>query len=527
MFNLALRIANSIWESSPSLRASLVRDFEYVGCAANAHTVGDQAHNISPEHHKPRVLKPILPARTGSISGSLNVDAKRSYYDGVQHQLQVCLYDDNAWPKYQASFGEGTLCRARVGMANFCFAAHASSSTAAAKGKDGFAFDFAKKIDFKAYTHFMFAVLADCMLEEYPANPPPLRFHLEFRNGESHLPADEIVLPGVHAALALLLFGALVFYLVQMQRQAISFGQVHLISLLLGAALVLQLLALIVEYRHLRAFALDGRGYTTGIGASAARIMQMGSELIVSCTLVSLALGWTFVSVDGGSLVSASAVGGSSKSSGGMLASGSGGARSVLFTACAAISFTQLVLEAWSELYFDELNQFHDFEHTPGFILMAFRLALAAFFFVKISATAAREVDGSPLRALLGQLRTQGVCWFAAFPVLVAVAAVLPPSWRHEYVTGCSLGVQAVALARLMFMFFDPSSAFFKHSTLRELSLAGGLGGSASASSSSNAGGSSSNTTLSAPSSSSSSQAGGSASSSLLGALRKTKVSAD
>ncbi len=463
-------------------------------------------------------------ARSGSVSGSLNVDAKRSYYDGVQHQLQVCLYDDVAWPKYQASFGEGTLCRARVSMANFCFAAQASSASAAAKAKvkDGFAFDFFKKIDFKSYTHFMFAILTDCMLEEYPANPPPLLFHLEFRNGESHLPADEIVLPGVHAALALLLVAALAFYLVQMQRQAISFGQVHLISLLLGAALVLQLLAVIVEYMHLRAFARDGRGYTTGIGASAARIMQMGSELIVSCTLVSLALGWTFVSVDGGSLVSASSTGGSSKGSGGS-AAGSGGARSVLFTASVAIAFTQLALEAWSALYFDELNQFHDFEHAPGFALMAFRLALAAFFFVKISATAAREVEGSPLRALLGQLRTQGVCWFAAFPVLVAVAAVLPPSWRHEYVTGCSLGVQAVALARLMLMFFDPSSAFFKHSTLRELSLAGGLGGNASASS--NVGGSSSNTTSSAPPSSS--HAGGSATSSLLGALRKTKVSAD
>ena len=50
---------------------------------------------------------------------------------------------------------------------------------------------------------------------------------------------------------------------------------------------------------------------------------------------------------------------------------------------------------------------------------MVFRAALGAFFYVKITATASRESEGSPLLALLRQLRVQGTTWFLAFPTLV------------------------------------------------------------------------------------------------------------
>ena len=95
---------------------------------------------------------------------------------------------------------------------------------------------------------------------------------------------------------------------------------------------------------------------------------------------------------------------------------------------------------------------------------------------------------------------------------------MLPVGWRHTYVTVCSIALQSLAMSRLMLMFFNPNSAFFKNSTLKELSMGGGLGHVAAAEAASSVGGGAS----SAPASSATSSGPG-----LLAALRKTKVAAD
>ena len=312
-----------------------------------------------------------------------------------------------------------------------CFSPNFEVSKSKPFGKE---FEFESKIDFKAYTHFMFMVLSDCMLEEYPAHVPALRFHIDFKNGGSHLPADEKFMPAAHLALCILLVGLIVYFFVQLRKQvcfgfplyfavlacalnsaliysresqAVSFGQVHLISLLLGAAMLLQLGAAALELLHLRAYSIDGIGFGgVGLGTLGTRVCQAASEMIVSCTLIAVALGWTLVAQDGGAA--------SSKSW-----------QQTISLVVSVVVGVQLALEIVSSTYNDELNQFHDYEHVPGYVLMAFRSMLGVFFFLKITGTAQRESEGSPLLALLRQLRIQGTSWFVAFPVLVLMGVCL------------------------------------------------------------------------------------------------------
>jgi hypothetical protein len=52
-------------------------------------------------------------------------------------------------------------------------------------------------------THFWYAVVADCYLEEYDAHPPAVHFDIKFLNGKSHLPADESGLPTIFSLVLL------------------------------------------------------------------------------------------------------------------------------------------------------------------------------------------------------------------------------------------------------------------------------------------------------------------------------------
>lgn len=184
----------------------------------------------------------------------------------------------------------------------------------------------------------MFVVLSDCMLEEYPANVPALRYHIDFKNGGSHLPADEKFMPALHALLCVLMIVLLFLYVMQLRVQAISFQQIHLISLLLGTAMLLQLGAAVLEVMHLRAYAVDGKGFGVGIGSMATRVFQAASEMLVSCTLVAVALGWTLVAQDGGS-------------------AGTKNWASTLGLVVAVVVGVQLALELAASMYIDELNQ--------------------------------------------------------------------------------------------------------------------------------------------------------------------------
>jgi hypothetical protein len=40
-----------------------------------------------------------------------------TYFDGVQHQFQMCVYNDAAWARYQSMLEDGSLCRNRVSVA--------------------------------------------------------------------------------------------------------------------------------------------------------------------------------------------------------------------------------------------------------------------------------------------------------------------------------------------------------------------------------------------------------------------------
>lgn len=87
-----------------------------------------------------------------------------------------------------------------------------------------------------------------------------VHFDITFKNGETHLPADEMGLPTVYVLVLIgtSLFGVFVVNLLRVQYKQV--GQVHLIVLLLGGAVLLQSVSHFCELMHLVTFMTNGKG---------------------------------------------------------------------------------------------------------------------------------------------------------------------------------------------------------------------------------------------------------------------------
>lgn len=392
------------------------------------------------------------------------------YFDHHPHELVLAMYDESQWAAFQTAMKKGSLCRDRQQLAKWqtpikpTYREEPGARNGAMVPRRDFEFEQVLKPPSRT-AHYWFAVLMDCYLEEYDAHPPALQYKITFINGRSHLPADEsgMITINLITLIAMAVYGG--WFFARAIARMRSVGQAHLITLIFALAYALQALSVLCELLHLRRYALDGKGlrwrhtlfaldYVSGLSQSIA-------ELVLSLMLIALAFGWTL------GLESQEPLDGLL----GRLLAGFHrpahllrGFRSPSALLLAAIGGVQLVLHALGRRYEEDFNNFHDFEHWPGMLLVAIRLALCAVFVWALRRSMRVETQREVL-AFLRKLSLFGSLWFVCLPALVLMALVLPPYRRHQLVAGGSVLVQAAALA-LLSMLFAEGSHYYKMSSL-------------------------------------------------------------
>jgi len=400
------------------------------------------------------------------ISGTFHVDSGQ-YFDQHPHDLELCLYEEAQWKKFQHAMKTGSLCIDRKKLASWSTGRIQPTFKAGGTPRRDFSFDSTLTAP-SSRAHYWFAVLMDCYLEEYDAHPPPMHFNMTFLNGHSHLPADETGMISINLVglLAMGLYGAYFFgsALARMKKM----GQVHLITLIFLLAYALQWVSLLCELLHLRRFAYDGKGlrwrHTLFALDFLAGLTQSVSELVLSVLLIALAFGWTL------GLESQEPLDGL----GGKLLAGLHrpatllrGLRSPTVMLLCGVGGAQFLLLCWGRSREEDFTNFHDFEHLPGMVLLGIRLALGGLFLGALRRSRAVERQREVL-AFLERLAWFGSTWFLCLPALVIVALVLPPYRRHQLVAGGSVVVQAIALALLSLLFAE-GSQYYKMSSLAHM----------------------------------------------------------
>jgi len=449
----------------------------------------------------------------GVIKGTFS-SGDSAYFDQRPHSLEVALFSDEAWDRYHAMLDKGSLCIERLRQASFrkSIGRQAANDIDHARGTHGQRFGFSAEVGTDALfanvakqrAHFWYVVVADCMLEEYDARKhPPLTYKMDFRNGGSHLPADESGLPLMHlVAMLVLAGGAFVGY----DAARTSFqevGQIHLIVLLLAAATVLAFGSISAEWLHLAVYTLNGRGLRWRHSFLPmdfySDVLSSMCEMVMLFTLLALAFGWT---LDSTSIATGQGVGADESD-------GSKARRGVIpgvgmqlnklqvqlsqparlfrrFTyagvvmACAA--FTELTLLFWGRSYEGDFATFHDHEHAPGKLRVLLRMVLGLLFFAGCSLQVRRVSSDPDLSKFVRNLLVLGTIWIAAFPTIVFFVGWLPPYRRHPVIVVVSMLLQSGALASLGYITLAHGSSYRKVSTLKNLGTVfsgggGGLGG--------------------------------------------------
>ena len=434
----------------------------------------------------------------GRISGNFTSDF--TYFDQRPHALEVALFSDESWAKYQGMLSKGSLCIERLRQASFRKSIGKAAGDVHVDAKShGQRFGFSADIGTDALfanvaskrAHFWYVVVADCMLEEYDARKhPALKYHMEFRNGGSHLPADESGLPLAHlVAMLVLAVGGYVGY----DAARASFrevGQVHLIVLLLALATVLAFGSIGAEWCHLFVYAWNGRGLRWRHSLLPmdffSDVLSSLCEMVMLFTLLALAFGWT---LDATSIATGQGVG---KDEG----DGSKARRGVVpgvgmqlnkamvhlsqparlfrrFTYAGAVmgcaALAELVLLVWGRSYEGDFATFHDHEHTPGQLRVGLRVLLCLLFLAGCSLQLRRVSADPPLASFVFRLQVLGTLWIAAFPAMVLLAGMLPPYRRHPVIVLVSIVLQSGALATLGYITLSHGSSYRKVSTLRHV----------------------------------------------------------
>lgn len=89
------------------------------------------------------------------------------------------FFDDTQWAHYRHLLSVGSLCRKRTDSS-------ISHVLPWSLQKHTTWFTLAHTWTPPPRSHYYYFVLADCQLEEYKVNPPPLQYILTFMNGPSH-----------------------------------------------------------------------------------------------------------------------------------------------------------------------------------------------------------------------------------------------------------------------------------------------------------------------------------------------------
>jgi len=389
----------------------------------------------------------------GHLEAQFFVDSTHPYFDSNPHTVKLSLFDDQTWDEFQRKAKSGSLCNDRVQLAQYHHKIEPQFEPTSDPVK---VIKFEQPFEPKDSTHYWFLVVSDCFLEEYDAHPPPMAFNLIFKNGDSHLPADEVGLPTLFAFMSFVLLCVSLFFAYSLHRATDGYKGVHLVVLLLGLGIQSQLASLLFETIHLWVYERNGLGMRWRHSwlplDFLAEACQGLSELVVAFVLIAISFGWTlsipnklanssfkhFYHISGNSFL--------------------------LFLGLLSI---QVVLEFWGRKYQDDFSQFHDFEHLPGYLLIMFRFGQWVLFLYGLLSTKKRSTEES-VTGFLVQLATFGTLWFLTFPAVVIISTTFPPYLRHSIVTGTAVVMQCVALMLLGKLFLSKGQ-YYRASTLSQV----------------------------------------------------------
>jgi hypothetical protein len=329
-----------------------------------------------------------------------------------------------------------------------------------------------------------FLIAADCALEQYNTKVPPMSYDIVLMNaGEdgiesaSHLDATEdYITPVLCVTLLLMALYALYCMKLVKENHGGNVMKTHLVVRLFAGAYVAQQGSVMFELVHLVLYRYDGDGsFFFDFGSE---ILEGLSSMLISFILICLASGWTLVDTEADNKSKNSLM--SILKDPRQLTKGANPGVVVMVI----LMIVTVYLQAMNKGHDESFHKFHDWESTPGYMLLALRLVLGSAFVISLAVTIRGQQklssmgENNSLLSFLYQILICGSIYFMALPLLVLAASFLEHYRRHRFVTVGMIIIQNVCLLALSLQFLSGSSTYSKLTMLSDsgmLPMAGGL----------------------------------------------------
>ena len=407
-------------------------------------------------------------------------------YDNPR-ELSLYIYCDEDWPSVQTA----TTCREKTQYSRriekIVFQHHKHYNNEYIGGRpDKVAQVFRVQVNLTMHirTHYWYFMLADCTLEEYYHEVPPVYYNVEVYNepGDNHLPADEVGLPGLYRLNAFIVLCCLFILVYFTIKKAKDTGNVHIILLLLIFSAFLSFVSSVFEIKHLSVYQRDGVG--SSLSNTMAATTGAMCDFVMTFLLLSVSCGWTLSSSLPMDLASLGFVNTKAAHRSAFISIVAQLRRpSTLLSNCNFTGFVllllllfHLILVVWGRQYEDEFDKFHDFEHLPGKIFMLFRVLIGIFFWFAATATIELQGNVGKMASFLSKFRLIGFAWFSCMPTCVAFAPLWAEYLRHWWITGGTMLCQSFALGFFSFLLIGTkNSLYYRKSTvgMQNLDLGG------------------------------------------------------
>eukprot|EP00930_Biecheleria_cincta_P057392 TRINITY_DN43338_c0_g1_i1.p1 TRINITY_DN43338_c0_g1~~TRINITY_DN43338_c0_g1_i1.p1 ORF type:complete len:448 (-),score=41.92 TRINITY_DN43338_c0_g1_i1:427-1770(-) len=293
--------------------------------------------------------------------------------------------------------------------------------------------------------HIWYFVLSDCnsSLSNF-THMLKFEFHALQPGGSEF----SVELKGMRFAniLFLLCFACFLYWFTQRTRAfANSAGSVHPVIWTLTSGMLTQFFAQLMHTIHLCVYAYDGAGVKSLEVPS--EILFMLSQVVQTSLLIIIALGYTLLQSKIGEL-------------------------DLMIPACFLIGIIHVILVGFGKVQDDAHYKFHENEGIVGWILLAMRLGLFAWFLWAVHSSS-RE-GGAKIRSFLSQFRIAGSLYFLGFPAIFLITKMFAPYFQH-YVMSCGQMLMQGGFNIWLSSLFLTRGEYFKVSTLSSSDLPGGV----------------------------------------------------
>ena len=419
----------------------------------------------------------VSASEVGHLSLQFKIDTAVGMYTDERF-LKVTLFNDQSksWP----SAKKKTLCAEKLEYATDHHPVVFNNKVI--DGKSYWVAEIDAELAASRKDMYWYVTLNDCNLEQSfhsIKDAPQMHYSLTIMNGNSHVSADETGMGKLHLC-QILSSSLLLLYVFFKIARAVSSkkGQIHVALLLVASAVACDIASGTFEMLHAGIYAMNGLGsYSFDCLASH---FEAQCDALIALVLLLVGAGWTLPSdviLMGGHGHNAAMM-----STNGLVQRTVAGFRSP-FAALrelkggnpAAILVVSILLfhaglAQWGRTFDDDFDTYHSLEHTPGRVLMRFRVGLGLVFLCASSSVRNNGRCPQSLQPFLKKFQLVGFSWFLSLPFVSSyVSTVMHSHQKHIALAFGSMLVQSSSLASLVWLFTadKDSSAYHRMSTLK------------------------------------------------------------